>query len=60
MLTHAYRIAEANVVAPFEYSSILILTVWGVLLWGEVPGLHTIIGVIVIVGAGIYVLRAGR
>lgn len=60
MLTHAYRIAEANVIAPFEYSSILILTVWGMLLWGEVPGLHTIIGVIVIVGAGIYVLRAGR
>jgi drug/metabolite transporter (DMT)-like permease len=60
MLTHAYRIAEVSVVAPFEYSSILILTIWGALLWGEVPGIHTILGVIVIVGAGIYVLRAGR
>jgi drug/metabolite transporter (DMT)-like permease len=57
-LTHAYRIAAANVVAPFEYTSITWATVAGFFLWGEVPVVSTIIGVLMIVGAGLYVLRA--
>jgi drug/metabolite transporter (DMT)-like permease len=56
LLTHAYRIAEANVVAPFEYSSILWATIAGILIWGEIPDVHTIIGVIVIIVAGVFVL----
>jgi drug/metabolite transporter (DMT)-like permease len=59
-LTHAYRIAEANVVAPFEYSSIIWGVLWGFLVWGEVPTLYTLAGVLLIVGAGLYVLRAAR
>ena len=56
LLTHAYRIAEANVVAPFEYSSILWATIAGIVIWGEIPDIHTVIGVIIIVVAGIFVL----
>jgi drug/metabolite transporter (DMT)-like permease len=59
-LTHAYRIAEANIVAPFEYSSIIWGVLSGLLVWGEVPTLYTLAGVLLIVGAGIYVLRAAR
>jgi drug/metabolite transporter (DMT)-like permease len=56
LLTHAYRIAEASVVAPFEYSSILWATIASILIWGEIPDVHTIVGVIAIVVAGIFVL----
>jgi drug/metabolite transporter (DMT)-like permease len=59
-LTHAYRIAEANVIAPFEYSSIVWLVLAGYLIWGEVPQLLTVAGAILIIAAGVYVLRASR
>ena len=57
-LTHAYRIAEANVIAPFEYSSVVWLVLAGYLIWGEVPKLLTVAGGILIIAAGVYVLRA--
>lgn len=58
-LTHAYRIAEAHVIAPFEYSSIPWATTWGILIWGEIPDGHTILGILVIVASGIFVLYMG-
>src|SRR5262249_13782899 len=36
-LTQAYRVAEANVIAPFEYSSIICVVLLAYLIWGEVP-----------------------
>jgi drug/metabolite transporter (DMT)-like permease len=59
-LTQAYRIAEANVIAPFEYSSVVWLVLAGYLIWGEVPKLLTVAGGLLIIAAGIYVLRASR
>ena len=56
LLAQAYRIAEANVVAPFEYSSVLWATIAGILIWGEIPDVHTIVGVIVIIVAGVFAL----
>jgi len=59
-LTQAYRIAEANVIAPFEYSSIIWVVLLAYLIWDEVPKLLTVGGGLQIVAAGIYVLRAAR
>jgi drug/metabolite transporter (DMT)-like permease len=56
LLTSAYRIAEANVVAPFEYVAILWATIAGFAIFGEVPDIHTILGVIVIMATGVFVL----
>jgi drug/metabolite transporter (DMT)-like permease len=59
-LTQAYRIAEANVIAPFEYTSIVWVVLLAYLIWGEVPEPFTVVGGLLIVAAGIYVLRAAR
>lgn len=59
-LTNAYRIAEANVIAPFEYSSIVWLVLFGYVFWHETPKLETIVGGLLIIAAGVYVLRATR
>jgi len=59
-LTQAYRIAEANVIAPFEYSSIICVVLLAYLIWGEVPKPLTVVGGLLIVAAGIYVLRTPR
>nr|WP_298681856.1 DMT family transporter [uncultured Dongia sp.] len=57
LLTQAYRLAEANIVTPFEYVSILFGTLFGWWIWNEVPTTTTIAGIVLIIGAGLYVLR---
>ena len=54
-LIRAYALAEAAVIAPFGYAGLLFATVWGFSLYGEVPDGWTVVGALVIVGAGLYV-----
>jgi drug/metabolite transporter (DMT)-like permease len=57
LLTNAYRAAAANVVAPFEYTGLLWLPLWGFVFFAEVPQWTTILGALLIVASGITVLR---
>ena len=59
-LTYAYREADANLVASFEYTALVWAPIWGFLLWHEIPGAATIAGAALIVGAGLVALFAGR
>lgn len=57
----AYKLGEAVRVAPMQYSQILWATVFGYLLFDEVPDLPTFVGASIIIASGIYiVLREGR
>jgi drug/metabolite transporter (DMT)-like permease len=58
LLTQAYRLTEANIVTPFEYVSILFGTLFGWWLWNEVPSVSTLAGIVLIIAAGLYVLRS--
>lgn len=60
LLTQAYRMAEANFVASFEYSAIIWATLGGYWLWGEMPDRITWLGALLIVGAGLYMLFGAR
>ncbi len=60
LLTQAYRLAEANIVTPFEYVSILFGTLFGWWIWNEVPSVTTVAGIALIIGAGLYVLRGEK
>ena len=55
LLSQAYRIAEATVVAPFEYIAVPLSATWGILLWGDWPDLTAVFGIALIVGAGLLV-----
>jgi len=57
LLSQAYRVAPAAVVAPFEYSSLPFAVLWGYLFWGTLPGTHLWLGIALVVGSGLYVLR---
>jgi hypothetical protein len=52
LLTQAYRMAEANFVACFEYSAIIWATLGGYLFWREVPDVYFLVGAALIVAAG--------
>jgi len=54
LLTHAYRLAEANVVTVFEYTGMIWAPLWGFLFFDEVPRWMTLVGMGLIVAAGIY------
>ncbi|MCR9067243.1 MAG: DMT family transporter [Rhodobacteraceae bacterium] len=54
-LIRSLTVAEAGVVAPFGYSGVVFSTLWGLTVFGEVPDAMTILGAVVIVGAGVYV-----
>jgi len=54
-LIRAFTLAEAGAVAPFAYVGILFATGWGIVLYDEWPDAPTVIGALVIVGAGLYV-----
>lgn len=52
----AYRLADAALVAPMQYSQILWATLYGALLFSETPTLYTAAGSVLIVGSGLYIL----
>ncbi|MFT7673707.1 MAG: S-adenosylmethionine uptake transporter [Gammaproteobacteria bacterium] len=56
-LIQAYRHAEASFVAPFEYVTMPLAVLWGYLFWNEIPPLTTYLGILLIIGSGVYVLH---
>jgi drug/metabolite transporter (DMT)-like permease len=53
----AYERGEPMVIAPFDYSRILLAVGAGFLLFGEVPDVLTFCGAALIIAAGIYIAR---
>ena len=57
LITEAFRLGEASLLAPLEYTAL----VWGVLLdlafWGVLPGMVTWAGAAIIVASGLYLIR---
>jgi drug/metabolite transporter (DMT)-like permease len=60
VITEAFRLAPASVVAPYEYTAL----VWAVgidwVVWEVLPGLRMLVGSLIIVGAGLYLLHRER
>lgn len=60
LLTSAYRHASASVVAPFEYSSMILALAIGFLVFGEVPTLVMLGGAALVVAAGVLIIWRER
>jgi drug/metabolite transporter (DMT)-like permease len=57
LLTYAYRIAPSASIAPFEYSFMFWGLLWGWLFWDNIPDSLAWVGIAVIIGAGMVVIR---
>ncbi|RMA43266.1 DMT family transporter [Rhodophyticola porphyridii] len=55
LLIKSLTVAEAGAVAPFGYAGVIFATLWGLFAFGERPDAMTIVGALVIIGAGVYV-----
>lgn len=56
-MIECYRLAEAALVAPFKYSTVIWAALLGFLIWGDVPDGWSITGVTIVVASGLYILR---
>ena len=56
-MSYAYQKAEASRLAPFEYVLIIWVTVLSYLVWSELPDAQTLVGLVLIIGSGIYVFH---
>jgi drug/metabolite transporter (DMT)-like permease len=54
LITQGFRIGIASVVAPFDYTGLIWATMFGWVIWGEMPSGLSILGGIVIGVCGIY------
>lgn len=54
-LAQAYRLADAAVVAPFEYIGLPLAIFWGWVIWGDVPTPVVWAGSALILGSGLFV-----
>jgi S-adenosylmethionine uptake transporter len=59
-LSAAYRAADAATVAPFEYVGLPLAIFWGWVVWGELPGPVVTAGIVLILGAGLFVFLRER
>lgn len=60
VLTVSYRLADASILAPFDYSMMLytLLIAWA--LFGEVPTREVLIGAAIVIAAGLFILVRER
>lgn len=56
-VTYAYSMAPAKEISVFDYSQVLFAAVFGILFFGQVPDLYSIIGYVIIIGMAFYKWR---
>ena len=57
MIVVAFRVAEVSAVQPFRYSVILWALLAGLLVWGDIPDPIAFLGILLIIGSGLYAFR---
>ncbi|MDG1378234.1 MAG: DMT family transporter [Yoonia sp.] len=60
LLTSSYRYADASLVAPFEYTSMILALGVGYFVFGEVPTMTMIAGASVVIFAGLLIIWRER
>ncbi|WP_375449816.1 DMT family transporter [uncultured Devosia sp.] len=56
MMTASYRHADMSVIAPFEYTSLLLGLLVGYFAFGEIPTLPMLVGAAIVIASGIVVI----
>ena len=60
LLTSSYRYADASLVAPFDYTSMILALAIGYLIFDEVPTGTMLLGAAIVIGAGVLIIWRER
>ena len=55
LLTQSYRLAEASLVTPIKYLSLVFAIVFGFLIWSEIPKLLTLFGALLVIASSLII-----
>ena len=59
-LSQAYRLAQPSKIASFEYIAVPLSVLWGYLFWKDILELQSIVGMMLIVGSGLYIFKGKK
>lgn len=59
-ITQSYRLGEAGLVAPFQYTTILWGLLFGLWVFGDTPDPITLLGAAIVIASGLYILHRER
>jgi drug/metabolite transporter (DMT)-like permease len=54
--TRALHLAPTSAIVPFQYLSLIWAMMFGYALWGDIPTIGLIVGSVIVVGSGLYLL----
>ena len=57
MMIRGFAHAPAALLAPLSYVQIVSATIFGVIVFRDVPDAWTLLGIVMIIGSGIYIVR---
>ena len=60
LVVRAFRLAPVSILAPFQYFEIISATILGFLLFGDFPTASKWLGVVIIVGSGLFIIWRER
>ena len=55
LLTQSYRLAEASLVTPIKYLSLVFAIIFGFLIWSEVPKILTLLGAALVITSSLII-----
>jgi drug/metabolite transporter (DMT)-like permease len=56
LMTEAFRHADVSVVAPFDYTSLILSILVGYFVFHDVPTLSMLVGAVIVVAAGLFII----
>jgi drug/metabolite transporter (DMT)-like permease len=57
LMIESFRMTEAALVAPFKYTGFIWAVIYGAAIWGDYPDQWTVLGALVILASGLYILH---
>lgn len=59
-LNQAFRYGEVSLLAPLDYTGLVWATLFGWMLWGDLPSLTVVAGALIVVGSTLYIVHRER
>ena len=57
LVIHAFYVAEASLIIPYKYFSLIWATLFGFVIWDDVPDTGVMLGAALVVGSGLYIMH---
>ncbi|MCG8543970.1 MAG: DMT family transporter [Alphaproteobacteria bacterium] len=57
LVIQAFHAAEASLIIPFKYLTLIWAALFGFVVWGDIPNIWVVAGACLVVGSGLYIMH---